>query len=391
MATIEPYETKSGTRYRVRYRKPDGRPTDKRGFTTKRDAKAFAATVEVKKLTGDYIDPTAGRITIDHLGQHFVDNRAGVVANTVAAGESTWKVHVQPRWGARNISTIETSEVRTWVSDMQKTEVGVPTIEKALGLLRQILESAVTDRRIPRNPCNGVKLPKRKHIQRGYLTHAQVHRLAAVVAKDTEMYGLVVLFLAYTGLRWGEMAALKVSSFDMLRRRVVVTEGVAEVKGNLTWGNVKTHEKRSVPFPEFLAASLAKLMEGKGRDEIVFANRHGSVLRVNNFRKRVFSIAVGRCKGEALAQRAKEAAKRDCEVTTPEFPTITPHDLRHTAVSLAISAGANVKAIQTMVGHKSAAMTLDTYADLFPDDLEAVAGALDAAARASVGNLWAVA
>jgi integrase len=68
---------------------------------------------------------------------------------------------------------------------------------------------------------------------------------------------------------------------------------------------------------------------------------------------------------------------------------ITPHDLRHTAASLAISAGANVKAVQTMLGHKSAAMTLDTYADLFPDDLDAVASRLDEAARAqSVGVLW---
>lgn len=68
---------------------------------------------------------------------------------------------------------------------------------------------------------------------------------------------------------------------------------------------------------------------------------------------------------------------------TPEFPTVTPHDLRHTAASLAISAGANVKAVQTMLGHKSAAMTLDQYADLFPDDLEAVANALDVAAMAA--------
>jgi len=67
---------------------------------------------------------------------------------------------------------------------------------------------------------------------------------------------------------------------------------------------------------------------------------------------------------------------------TTDWPRPTLHDLRHTAASLAISAGANVKAVQLMLGHKSAALTLDTYADLFPDDLEAVADALDAAAEA---------
>ena len=71
------------------------------------------------------------------------------------------------------------------------------------------------------------------------------------------------------------------------------------------------------------------------------------------------------------------------------FPVITPHDLRHTAASLSISAGANAKAVQTMLGHASAAMTLDTYSDLFPDDLDGVAARLDEVARAlSVGFLW---
>jgi integrase len=69
---------------------------------------------------------------------------------------------------------------------------------------------------------------------------------------------------------------------------------------------------------------------------------------------------------------------------------MTPHDLRHTAASLAVSAGANVKAVQRMLGHASAAMTLDVYADLFDDDLDAVAIALnEGASAASVGKPWA--
>ena len=69
---------------------------------------------------------------------------------------------------------------------------------------------------------------------------------------------------------------------------------------------------------------------------------------------------------------------------TPEFPTITPHDLRHTAASLAVSAGANVKVVQRMLGHKSATMTLDIYAGLFDDDLESVATKLDEARAGSL-------
>jgi integrase len=97
-----------------------------------------------------------------------------------------------------------------------------------------VLGAAVEDRRIPRNPCVGVRLPKRKHADRGYLSHGQVAALAAVVEGQAE----VVRFLAYTGLRWGEMAALRVQDFDMLRRRVNVSRSVtvnARSKGWLRW------------------------------------------------------------------------------------------------------------------------------------------------------------
>ena len=77
------------------------------------------------------------------------------------------------------------------------------------------------------NPCEGVKLPKRKHADRGYLSHGQVAALAAAVDRHPE----VVRFLSYTGLRWGEMAALRVGDFDMLRRRVNVSRSVTESGG----------------------------------------------------------------------------------------------------------------------------------------------------------------
>ena len=76
-------------------------------------------------------------------------------------------------------------------------------------------------------------------------------------------------------------------------------------------------------------------------------------------------------------------------LTTSCIERLTPHDLRHTAASLAVSSGANVKAVQRMLGHKSAAMTLDTYADLFEDDLDAVAERIDERARAAhIQNVW---
>ena len=252
-------------------------------------------------------------------------------------------------------------------------------MENALSVLRQVLALAVDDKRLPRNPCDGVKPPRRQHRPRGYLTHDQVEQLACAVGE----YGTLVRLLAYTELRWGEMAALRVEAMDMLRRRVHVREAVAEVGGKVVWSSPKTHERRSVPFPAFLGEELASSMVGKPRDALVFTAPSGGVLRVSTWRPRVFARAVDSIRAAVAAQRQKEIAATG-DAVTAEFPTITPNDLRHTAASLAISAGANPKAVQTMLGHQSAVLTMDTYADLFPDDLELVAAALDGARRTAL-------
>jgi integrase len=189
--------------------------------------------------------------------------------------------------------------------------------------------------------------------------------LADAVERDPE----VVRFPAYTGLRWGEMAALRVCDFDMLRRRLNVSRSVTE-SGGLVWSTPKTWERRSVPFPASLGDELAVLMVGKGRDDLVFTDQRGGVLRNSNWRARVFQPAVEKC-----------------QTDDDTFPSITPHDLRHTAASLAASAGANVKAVQRMLGHAKASMTLDVYADLFDDDLDAVAVNLDAAIQSAAAPL----
>lgn len=128
------------------------------------------------------------------------------------------------------------------------------------------------------------------------------------------------------------------------------------------WSDPKSHHSRSVPFPRTLSGLLRDQTVGKGLDDPLFTAPDGGVLRLSNWRKRVFDPA-------------RERIGRE---------DITPHDLRHTAASLAIRAGANVKAVQHMLGHASAAMTLDVYAGLFRDDLDGVASALDEMLRESL-------
>ncbi|MGH3502837.1 MAG: tyrosine-type recombinase/integrase [Nocardioidaceae bacterium] len=102
-------------------------------------------------------------------------------------------------------------------------------------------------------------------------------------------------------------------------------------------------------------------MEGSDAEALVFPSPQGSVLRVQNFRRRCFDRAA----------------------TKTGVPKLVPHELRHTAASLAIAAGASVKSVQRMLGHASATLTLDRYGHLFPDELDAVAVRLDEAVRES--------
>lgn len=380
MATIKPYETAQGKRYRVRFRTPEGRQTDKRGFRTKKEAEAFANTVEVKKLTGSYVSHSAGRVTVGDLGPDWVERqKAHMKASGHRSYDSAWRIHVEPRWGDVPIGDIRFSTVQSWVAELTEKR-GPVIVQTAHSVLSRILEDAVRDNRLSVNPAKGVKLPRRVKKPNAYLTHAQVHQLASEAGR----YKSLILLLSYTGLRWGEAAGLRVSDIDFLRRRVTVHQNAVQVGTETVVGTLKSHKHRSVPLPVFVADELSKTCRGKERDDLLWPSRTGGHLGPPSTNDSWLSGAVGRCQKVADEARAKEK-EGGKEPTTPVFPRVTAHDLRHTAASLAISAGANVKAVQRMLGHASAAMTLDVYADLFDDDLDTVADRLDE----SVGKMWA--
>jgi integrase len=352
--TISPYETAKGKRYRVRYRKPDGAQTDKRGFKTKREAELFLASTTISKASGQYLDPSEGKKTLSAFAEQWKRGRlSGLKPSSQNVMETSWRVHVEPRWGARGAASIRPSEIEDWVAELSRT-LASQTVRRAVFALSSVLAIAERDRVILSNPAKGLQLPAKTKKPQRYLTHEQVETFAQLA----DPHGTVVRLLAYTGLRWGEAIALRVRHLDMLRRRLLIEDNAVWVKGQFAIGTPKTGETREVAMPVFLIPELARLCEGKGRDSFVLGTGVTPLPRS--------SPDTG---WFVRAVRAAQAADRS-------FPTITPHDLRHTAASLAISAGANVKAVQRMLGHASAAMTLDVYADLFDDDLESVAVAM---------------
>jgi integrase len=208
----------------------------------------------------------------------------------------------------------------------------------------------VRDHFLASNPARGVRLPRKAKKKRAYLSPAQVELLA----EQAGDYSALVYTLAYTGIRWGEAIGLRVSALDALRRRLLIQENAVTLGSKVVVGTPKTYENRSVPYPKFLSAPLAEACTGKSRDQLVFGNGIDYLPRAGS--------------GKGWFWNAVQASRE----IDKEFPEVTPHDLRHTAASIAISSGANPKAVQRMLGHASAAMTLDTYADLFEDDLDSV-------------------
>jgi integrase len=357
MATIESYDTANGRRYRVRYRQPNHKQTKRRGFKTKRDAQEFASTVEVRKLEGAYVAPSLGRITVAEIAPIWLSRKQSDVAKSnYRTLEIAWRVHVAPRWGSVRLSDIDLAEVELWIADLRRKR-GATTVIRSYGVLAGILDDAVKARRLRINPARGVEnLPRQTTKRRVYLTADDVARLAS-----QSKHPVLVLTLAYTGLRWGEAVALRVRDIDFLRRRIAVRDNAVQIGCEHDVGLTKSRKDRSVPVPQFVLDELSEQCRGRGMGDLVFGD------------------------GEHYLPRPKSstgwfvAAVRKAQVQY-----ITPHDLRHSCASLAISAGVNVLALARMLGHSSAKVTLDTYSDLFDADLDKVAEALDSRCAQSV-------
>jgi len=214
-------------RYRVRYRTPDRAQTDKRGFKTKHEAADFAASVEVSKLQGLYVQPSHGRLMTGPWVVGWLAGRGDLARSSQVRYESIINEHITPRWGKVALADVRHIDIQRWCTDLTRKGLAAATVDKVHRVLSQALDLAVQDQRIPRNPAAGVKIARPKISPRRYLTHTQVEAFAEAAGQ----WGDVIRVLAYTGIRWGEMAALEVGSIDLVRRRASIHRTVVDTKG----------------------------------------------------------------------------------------------------------------------------------------------------------------
>jgi integrase len=348
-------------KWRARYRDPAGKEHT-RHFERKIDAEQWARSQESAINRSEWVDPVLARVTIREWSQTWLASKAGLKPTSRRGYEMLWRVHVEPRWGDLPLTAVTYADAVAWVAQLTGEGISASWVRQALLCLKQILDLAVLDGRLPRNVVAPVKAPRPAKGEQRFLTHEQLANLADECDRiGGSHYRAMILLLGYTGLRFGELRALRVKRLDLVRSRLEVVENLPDGFSEAQPVPPKSHERRTVPFPRFLADVLAPVVAGRRPADLVFTSSRGGALDNSNFRRNVFDRAASAC---GLAP-------------------LTPHDLRDTAASLAVSADANVKAVQRMLGHASAAMTLDVYASLFADDLDAVADQLNAAALAA--------
>lgn len=347
-------------RWRARYRDASGRE-HARHFERRIDADRWLVDQQSRVNRGEWVDPTLGKMTFGDWAETWVASKRGLKPTSRRAYQGVYKSLVAPRWASVPLQKVTYGEVVVWMAELAARDLSASRQRHALLVVKQILELAVFDGRLARNVASQVKAPRVRRGEPRFLSHTQLLALA----QECQGYSTFVLLLGYTGLRWGEARALRVRHIDLLRSRLEVAENLPEGSPEHEVVAPKSHKRRTVPIPRFLSDRLAADVQRMSRDERVFKNSAGGVLDNSNFRRDYFDLAVSRL----------------------GLSPFTPHNLRDTAASLAVSAGANVKVVQRMLGHASAAMTLDTYAALFADDLDDVAARLNTAASAAYEQL----
>lgn len=333
-------------------------------FPTKKLAQAWLDQQTSDQITGVWADPKLSAIKFSVMAERWFKTKATRAPKTVAGYRSLLDTVVLPRWGDVALRQITFEDYQEWLTGLsvdgstkrQGDGLSASRVIQAHQVAGQVFRYAIKAKHLAVNPAEDVDLPDKIETEQRYLTHEQLHRLAIACGRFRTM----VFVLGYCGLRIGEASALRISDVDLQARRIKVQRSVTYVTGKgMVEGKTKTKTTRSVPIPKFMVALLQTEIGDRAPAELLFPSRRGGYLTVGEVRW-LFDPAAA--------------------VAVPELPGLRPHELRHTCASLAISAGANIKVVQRLLGHKTAALTLDRYGHLYGDDLDAVAEAFDSAA-----------
>lgn len=327
--------------WRARYRDDSGRE-HARHFELKRDAQRWLDEVTAAVVTGQYVDPRAGRETWSAWVKAWMGRQSWADGTVEAA---TTAVESVP-WTEQSIRSVKPSHVQGWVSGEIKRGIAASTMKTRLNYVQMAFRAAVSDRVIPTNPASDVKAPRarRQDAAMKILTVDQ-SRTVLEVAGD---FGPFVELCLFAGLRLGEAAGLQLGDVNFLARSIRVER---QVQGS-TIKNARTvppkyGSERTIFVPDALIETISA---------------HVSERRITDLAEPLFTNPLGilwnRNSAGEQWRRIRTAAKLGDDVTL--------HALRHTYASNLIASGCDVVTVQRALGHSQPSITLNVYSHLWP-------------------------
>ena len=324
----------SSGRYQARYTDLNGR-TRSRTFGSRREAGEFLATVQTDLARGRWLNPELARQKFGEYAQEWLQSRVDLKPTTAQTYAGVLRRQLLPTLGEYSLEDLTPARIRRWYAEMTATTRPTPR-RQAYALLRTILNTAVDDEVLLRNPCRirGAGVPK--HGERPIATVDQVEALADAVYPR---YRALVLLAAWTGARWGELIALTRDRVDLSTGRMRIDRQYAFLKADehgparVVLQSPKTDAgRRTVHIPPHLLPVLAAhLLEHVPPGcELVFPNDKGEPIHRAAF--------------TSVWHRARRRAG---------LPGFHFHDLRHTGNTLAATTGASTRELMARMGHAS--------------------------------------
>ncbi|MEV0594470.1 tyrosine-type recombinase/integrase [Nonomuraea cavernae] len=350
-------------RWQARYPGPDGIVRSAPNtFDRKRDAEVWLTLKEAEIRRGEWTNPDAGTISVQEWGERWLASVSPALKpKTQSSYASLLRTLIIPQFGAMQLGQVRPIGINEWVAKLSKRGLSASRVRQAYRLLSQIMMAAVNNELIKSSPCRGVRLPRMPATEPHILTPGEVGALAAAMRKP---HSLIVLLLAYGGLRIGEAFALRRRHVDLDGGLVTIAESLAEIAGRHVFDTPKSHQKREVTLPVFVINELRDhlAMLPSDPDVLLFTGKTGKPLHYNAWRRWHFDPAVS------------DAGLDD----------VTPHDLRATHATW-VADRHGVMAAARRLGHSNASVTTRHYARAVEGRDKEIAEAFDGEHRKGSG------
>ncbi len=350
-------------KWRARYRDLDGKE-HARHFERKLDAQRWLDEVTASMVTGQYVDPRAGRVTFEKYAEKW---EGSLIASE--AGEritdNALRLHLVPALGARSMAAIRRNDIQVLFKHLSD-QLGPGSVRNVYDVLVRVMTAAVDDKVIASSPCRRITLPA---MQDEEVTPPTVEQIEAMARVMPPYIRAAIVTLAGSGLRIGELLGLKVSDVDF-KAGIIRVDRQRLQSGKI--GPPKTAKsRRTVPVGEVVTDALLAHLAARPSREWLFTMEEGEPL---NYRRWKTEWNGAR---KALQAAENGAAEREGRKAV-ELPHMVTHDLRRFCASALIAGGASVKQVQLVLGHASAVITLRIYAHLWPGEEDRTRAVMDA-------------